>query len=59
MSSEDLENEVFYKTKGNFVIYEDHEDGVLIVYNPNTLGEKTYSGRTKESVYKKMLKDLG
>lgn len=58
MSLDDLENEVFFKTEGNFVIYEDHKDGVLVVYSPNSIDEKSYFGKTKESVYKKMLKDL-
>lgn len=58
MSLDELESEVFFRTEGNFIVCEDSEDGVLIVYSPNSINEKSYSGETIESVYKKMLKDL-
>lgn len=59
MNLEELEYNVFLKTKGNFVLVDDDVDGgFALIYNPSMINEKVYSGSSEEEVYKKLLKDI-
>lgn len=58
MNLDQLENEVFFKTEGNFLINSEDQKKIILIYKPGTIEEKTYTGKNKESVYRKMLKDF-